>query len=121
MDPDAIPLFGTPEQYGPVIVAVWSAPSIWTFLALLVLFLGYSLYLVQGFRWLEVLPSLAGFLTPSERSIEDDFTTSVLSMALLLLAVAVVSPSGALLLVPVPVMFLFDHFLSVKRPRSPPP
>jgi len=32
-------------------------------------------------------------------------------MALLLLAVAVVSPSGALLLVPVPVMFLFDHFL----------
>ncbi|ACM58769.1 hypothetical protein Hlac_3239 [Halorubrum lacusprofundi ATCC 49239] len=98
------------EQYGPVIVAVWSAPSIWTFLALLVLFLGYSLVLVQGFRWLEVLP-LAGFLTPSERSIEDDFTTFVLSMALLLLAVAVVSPSGALLLVPVPVMFLFDHFL----------
>jgi len=59
MDPDAIPLFGTAEQYGPVIVAVWSAPSIWTFLALLVLFLGYSLVLVQGFRWLEVLPSLA--------------------------------------------------------------
>jgi len=54
MDPDAPS--SALEQYGPVIVAVWSAPSIWTFLALLVLFLGYSLVLVQGFRWLSFPP-----------------------------------------------------------------
>ena len=98
------------EQYGPIIVAEWSAPSIWMFLTLQVLLLGYSLLLVSAFRWLEVLP-LAGFLTLSERSIEDDFVTYVYSIPLLLIAVAAVSPSSVLLLVPVPVMFLLDHLL----------
>lgn len=71
--------------------------------------LGYSLVLAPGFRWLKNLP-LAGFLTPSERSIENDSTTFALSIILLLPSIAVITPPSVLLILPVFVMFLLDRF-----------
>lgn len=101
------------EQYGPVIVTAWSASPIWLFLSLQSLLLGYSLVLAPGFRWLKNLP-LAGFLTPSERSIENDSTTFALSIILLLPSTAVITPPSVLLILPVFVISCLTAFSSMR-------